>query len=79
MDVARLSPGRFLPDAARQDGQEWVEDKIERSAQDRQVSPDALWVNSLGKMLLLARLRNACETKLISVLFSVFTDKFIFK
>lgn len=63
MDVGRLSPGRFLPDAARQDGQEWVGDKIERSAQNRQVSPDALWVNSLKRMLLLDRFKTTCETK----------------
>lgn len=49
--MAQFGPGRYLSDTAREDRQEWVEDKIGRSAQDRQVSPDVLWVNSLQMML----------------------------
>lgn len=50
-DMARFGPGRFLSDTTREDGQERVENKIGRSAQDRQVSPDVLWVNSFRVML----------------------------
>lgn len=49
--MARFGPGRFLSDTAREDGQERVENKMGRSAQDRQVSPDVLWVNSFRVML----------------------------
>lgn len=51
MDMAQFGPGRFLSDTAREDTQERVDDKMGRSAQDRQVSPDVLWVNSLRMML----------------------------
>lgn len=51
VDMARFGPGRFLSDTAREDGQERVENKMGRSAQDRQVSPDVLWVNSFRVML----------------------------
>jgi len=54
MDMAWLGPGRFLPDTAREERQDWVEDKIGGSAQNRQVSPDVLWVNRLRMMLPLA-------------------------
>lgn len=40
MDMAQFGPGRYLSDAAREDIQEWVQDKMGRSAQERQVSPD---------------------------------------
>lgn len=49
--MARFGPGRFLSDTAREDGQERVENKMGRSAQDRQVSPDVLSVNSFRVML----------------------------
>lgn len=55
MDMAQFGPGRFLPDAAREDIQEWVQDKMGRSAQERQVSPDVWWVNSLWMLLLSAQ------------------------
>lgn len=51
MDMAQFGPGRFLSDTAREDRQERVEDRMGRSAQDRQVSPDVLWVNSFRMML----------------------------
>lgn len=51
MDMAQFGPGRFLSDTAREDTQEWVEDKMRRSSRDWQVSPDVLWVNSLRMML----------------------------
>lgn len=63
MDMAQSGPGRFLPDAARQDRQEWVEDKIERSARDRQVSPDVLWVNSFTTVLPSAQLTGETTMK----------------
>lgn len=47
MDMAQFGPGRFLSDTAREDTQERDEDKMGRSARDRQVSADVLWVNSL--------------------------------
>lgn len=60
--MAQFGPGRFLSDTAREDRQERVEDKIGRSARDRQVSPDVLWVKSLRMMLLSAQ--PTTETKL---------------
>lgn len=64
MDMAQQSgPGRFPPDAARQDRQEWVEDKIERSARDWQVSPDVSWVNSFTTVLPSAQLTGETTMK----------------
>lgn len=51
MDMAQFGPGRFLSDTVRKDTQERVEDEMGRSPQDRQVSPDVSWVNSLRMML----------------------------
>lgn len=45
--MAQFGPGRFLSDTAREDTQERDEDKMGRSARDRQVSADELWVNGL--------------------------------
>lgn len=68
MDMAQFGPWRFLSDTAREDIQERVADKIGRSAPDRQVSPDALWVNSLRMMLSSARVMGAYETRVRSLL-----------
>lgn len=68
MDMAQFGPWRFLSDTAREDIQEQVVDKIGRSAPDRQVSPDALWVNSLRMMLSSARVMGVYETRMRSVL-----------
>lgn len=64
MDMAQFGPWRFLSDTAREDIQEQVVDKIGRSAPDRQVSPDALWVNSLQMMLSSACVMGVYETRM---------------
>lgn len=65
--MAQFGPWRFLSDTAREDIQEQVVDKIGRSAPDRQVSPDALWVNSLRMMLSSARVMAVYETRMRSL------------
>lgn len=66
--MAQFGPWRFLSDTAREDIQEQVVDKIGRSAPDRQVSPDALWVNSLRMMLSSGRVMGVYETRMRSLL-----------
>lgn len=61
--MAQFGPGKFLSDTAREDRQERVEDKIGRSAQDRQVSTDVLWVNSLQMMLPSAQITTKTSVK----------------